>query len=472
MRSLYRTLEKFDRISVVGKEWGYEVWHFNTPVLCQKTLVVYPNFACSYHGHSIKYEVFTCLDSGPSNQLYITVGIEPERLMKPGNYVIIQPGVKHTFRCAGTEPAALLEFSTHHREDDSYRAWPSHQYIGGNIMGSMSNVEAMKGMPVLIIGDVSLDRYHVGSAHRLSPEAPCPIVNLNPYSPDMREAPGCAGNVAMNVSALGGRAMIISCVGEDPDGEMIVDRLSEMSIDTGYIMTSEQRPTSSKTRIMSGHYHICRVDYEVTEDMPDDLQNIACVRIHNAIMDFNPLVIYLADYDKGFLTDRIIQHVITEGRKKGTPVVADPKHRNFFSYNGVDVLKPNEVRAAEVMALPYMTHTDIENLGAAIHEEMSAIDWVLLTRGEKGMYLASSGPGEKMDEVVQTRQHIPARYVEVSELSGAGDTCGAALALAMAGGMCVPDAAHVANVAASIVVQKAGTALCTPSELSEALTED
>jgi len=340
-------------------------------------------------------------------------------------------------------------------------------------MEFMGDVGRLKDRKVLVVGDLSIDKYWTGSAHRLSPEAPCPVVNLDPHAPDIHEVPGCAGNVAANVCALGGVAAIIGAVGDDDDGHRLKSLLDEMTINTDWMVFSS-RPTISKTRIMSGQYHICRVDVEMTDDYSNELLEPITNGIMDAIGTFKPDVLYLADYDKGLLTTEVIKHSVGAAHETGIPVVADPKLRHFLEYKCVDVLKPNEVRAGEAMGMPIITRSQIEEMTRAIYEHIPGLSWVLLTRGDKGMFLSSATAYDSDDPLLEKphpgiEEYIPARYVEISELSGAGDTTGAALCLAMAGGMNVPEAARLANVAASIVVQKTGTSLCTPSELAEAL---
>jgi len=459
-KALFRDIENFSSEAVVRKDWGYEVWHFNTPTLCMKTLVIYPGWACSLHWHEIKYEIFTCLDSDIQNKLYITIEGQKERLLKRGEHVIIAPGVKHTFRVEGNEPAALLEFSTHHREGDSYRVWTSHNFGGGSQMDFMKQVGMLKNRRVLCIGDIALDEYHRGNVTRVSPEDPSSVVlNMDPVSPDIVQMAGCVGNVAVNANALGGQVAIVSVVGDDQAGDELMEILGELSIQTEHVVRTTDRATIKKTRFMVGSSHLLREDYEQTDDIADLLEAGLQQIVNLAIEKYKPEVIYLADYDKGILSPEVIKYAITKAHIKKIPVIADPKLRHFHHYRGVDILKPNDVRAGAAMDMPTQTESDVRVLCHDIATVLHC-DFVLLTRGSKGMYLRDkAGVG----------QTIPARYVEVSELSGAGDTAGAALALGVAAGMPVLEAAQIANVAASVVVQKSGTAVCTPSELQAAL---
>lgn len=450
-------IEKWDRICVVSKVWGYEVWYFNTETLCMKLLVIYPGHACSDHYHDEKYEVFTCVESGVSSRLYITINGR-EQLMHVGQHVIIKQGEVHNFRCEGDKPAALLEFSTHHREDDSKRLTSSHQFAGGNSMDFLGKVAELKGRKVLCIGDICLDIYRRGVVERLSPEAPCPVL-LNAEETVLA---GCVGNVAMNVNALGGECSVIAVVGNDSSGLLLFNMLSNATVAMEHIVRLDSRPTITKTRYMAGIHHLLREDAEVTEDVNAETQAAIKNALDSALKEWKPNIVYIADYDKGMLTPAVIEYIISACNEAGIPTVVDPKLRNFFEYKKATVLKPNDKRAGAVMKMPCDTESEIVALSKRILETMKCGN-VLLTRGGRGMYLRKLGDRDTPGI------HIPARFVEVSELSGAGDTAGAALALGMAAGWDIEDAANVSNVAASLVVRKSGTAYCTPSELAEAL---
>lgn len=454
MRSLFHSIESFDRTAVVSKVWGYEVWHFNTDTLCMKTLVIYPGCACSYHYHSKKYEIFTCLDSSVKGKLYITLGNRPERLLKRGEHIIISPGTPHTFRVEGQEPGALLEFSTHHLEDDSYRLWSSHIY-GGTKVGVP---EILSDHRVMFVGDIALDEYISGECNRLSPEAPVPLINIDPFNPDIRQMPGCVGNAAVSCNALGGEAAIVSIIGNDRAGDDLVGILHNLTIKTEYLLVTEKRPTSSKRRVFAGQHYITRIDQEISSEFDDEMEKAAIQQIISCLDSFKPEIVYIGDYDKGMMTKEVISHTVAYAHERGLEVIADPKIRHFHLYNDVDILKPNDVRSGQAMDLPVRTITEVESLASRIREELQC-KAVLLTRGSKGMYLLSDDISE----------HIQALPVPISELSGAGDTAGAALALAKAAGYELLEAAKIANTAASVVVQKTGTAYCTPAELEDAL---
>ncbi|MHA2043482.1 MAG: PfkB family carbohydrate kinase [Candidatus Thorarchaeota archaeon] len=460
MDSLFRDIEKFDRMAVVPKKWGYEVWHFNTPTLCMKTLIIYPGHTCSFHWHEIKYEVFTCLDSSDAGQLFITVGSQPERLLQRGEHVIIQPGVEHSFRVHGKKPGALLELSTHHREGDSYRVWSSQEYGGGS-MAFMGKVAELKDRKVLFVGDLALDEYTSGSATRLSPEAPVPVVDVDPYAPDIRQMPGCVGNALVSCQALGGKCALVGLIGDDRAGEDLRHLLEEMTVETSYLLTSELRPTIKKNRIFAGTHYVTRVDREDSSDYTDDMEKVTIQQIIMALDEFKPEIVYIADYDKGMMTKEVISHTVAYSHERGIPVIADPKIRHFHLYDDVDILKPNDVRASEAMGMEAKSISEVEQLATAIVDKLQ-LKGIVLTRGANGVYVRDNTGKD---------EHIPAVPVPIAELSGAGDTFGACFTLAVASGMCTFKAARLANVAASVVVQKTGTAFCTPSELCEALAQ-
>jgi len=330
-------------------------------------------------------------------------------------------------------------------------------------MDFLGQVAMLKDKRILCIGDIALDEYHRGTVTRVSPEDPSSVIlNIDPVSPDVIQMAGCVGNVAVNINALGGKAAIVSVVGDDQAGDKVLNILSELNIKTNYVVRSADRATIKKTRFMVGSSHLLREDYEQTDDIAGKLEADVEKAIQLAIDEYEPELVYLADYDKGVLSFEIITYTIVAAHIKKIPVIADPKLRHFHDYKGVDILKPNDLRAGTAMNMPTQTESDVYAICHAIANKLQA-ERVLLTRGSKGMSFRG------IDGEVK---NIPARYVEVSELSGAGDTAGAALALAVASGMAVYEAAQIANIAASVVVQKAGTAVCTPSELQAALESE
>lgn len=454
--SLIPVFDSFEHSRVVGKVWGYEVWYWNTEKLCCKMLVIYPGHTCSDHMHSEKYEIFMALESAPEGRILITVNGE-ECPMSQGEHVIIGQGDRHSFRCIGNRPAALLELSTQHMEDDSTRFSVSHKFARGNPMEEViGDVAKFSGKKVMAVGDICLDVYSIGRCERLSPEAPVPVL----INSENNAHAGGVGNVAMNLKALGGIVEVVSVTGSShqANGTLYSD-LHESNIGVEYILQIDDRPTSMKTRFMSEGHYLLRVDDEVTTELTKSEGQNFLNQAEACISNFKPEVVYVADYDKGAMTRQTINGIREMCTFSQIPMIVDPKLRNFHLYNNVDILKPNDKRASAAMGMPAETESDLNDISMAITSRLN-VHHLLLTRGKKGMYLRSFG-----EEPV----HIPAHYVEVSELSGAGDTAGATLALGIAAGLNIARAAEIANVAASLVVQKSGTSVCTPLELAAAL---
>lgn len=301
---------------------------------------------------------------------------------------------------------------------------------------------------ILVLGDVMLDRYLYGQVDRISPEAPVPVVRLQ----RTRAMPGGAGNVARNIAALGGQAVLVGLVGRDAAGAELREQLAAAGGIVDATVASD-RPTSCKMRVVAGTQQVARLDEEVTGPA-DAAEAEALIAAALAALPGCAAVV-LSDYGKGVLTRAVIEAVC--GR--GVPVLADPKRADLAHYAGAQVLTPNARELAVATGLP--TGTDAEAAAAARAAiAASGVPALLCTRAERGMLLVDA------DGAVTS---VPAAAREVFDVSGAGDTAIAGLALAHAAGATLADAMRVANAAAGIVVGKLGTATVTPAELALAL---
>lgn len=303
---------------------------------------------------------------------------------------------------------------------------------------------------VLVIGDVILDEYVSGDCSRLSPEAPVPVVTVS----SSREVLGGAANTAANVAALGGRAVLIGGIGRDDAGARLVALAERLGIET--VPVVDPRPTVRKVRVLGQQRQLLRLDYEsaVSRTTPDDHEVLALVRERLADCD----IVVVSDYAKGFLTRDLVQHVIAAAHETGRAVVVDPRPQHAAFYAGCDVLTPNWKESLGLLGIPDAgaapdNHSvDIGRLLAARFGCQ-----VLLTLGARGMQFFGRDGALVYDEPAQAR--------EVFDVSGAGDTVVAALALALAAGSDAADAVALANRAAGIVVGKLGTATVSPGEL-------
>ncbi len=309
---------------------------------------------------------------------------------------------------------------------------------------------------ILVIGDVILDRYRIGEAQRLSPEAPIPVLR-----PTRRhDTPGGAANVAMNVATLGGHAVLAGVIGDDWAGKTVARLLDEKSSIENALIVAPDRSTTCKTRFIAGAQQLLRLDEETTEAL-DETTAAALLHRVAATLPCTDVVV-LSDYAKGVLCDAVLDKLLELIAGHGKPVIVDPKRPDFRAYRGVTVLTPNEleVRAA--------THID-----AAFDAEADRAGCLALAAtGGEAVLVKRSVKGLTLVRRDKPAMHFPARAREVADVSGAGDTLVAAMAVALAAGASLPEAAMLANVTAGISVGKQGTATVTQAELMTALHAD
>lgn len=308
-------------------------------------------------------------------------------------------------------------------------------------------LEDARGVRVLVVGDLMLDRYISGAVDRISPEAPVPVVRVEEES----SAVGGAGNVAANVAALGAACHAVGCVGRDVAGEQLRDELAALGVRTDGLVLTDERPTTVKTRILARRQQVVRVDREVETDASPALAEALADTVRALATECDVLV--MEDYNKGVLVPPVIQAVLAAARERGLPTVVDPKRRNFFAFGGVTVFKPNAKELAD--ALGEFLHPDDPAWMEATRRRMGC-DNLLLTLGERGMALqASDGPPVRIPTVARS----------VYDVSGAGDTVTAVMAVTLAAGASPAEAAVLANHAAAVEVGKAGVATVSPREI-------
>jgi rfaE bifunctional protein kinase chain/domain len=306
---------------------------------------------------------------------------------------------------------------------------------------------------ILVIGDLMLDVYLRGAASRISPEAPVPVVKVT----EEWRALGGAANVAANASALGAQCSVIGCVGPDAAGRELRQELAECGIDESGVIEASTRPTTVKTRIMARHHQVARYDIEIEDDVEEHLADEIVSLITKMAADADAIV--LEDYNKGVMVPAVVTTAIRAANAAGKPVVVDPKFRSFFSYRGATVFKPNLQELSAV--LRDEIHPENSTWLGRIRTELGCEN-LLVTLGEDGMAL-SAADGEYL--------RVPTVARSVYDVSGAGDTVIAALAVALASGASVAEAAVMANHAAGIEVSKAGVATVSPDELREVVMD-
>jgi rfaE bifunctional protein kinase chain/domain len=308
-------------------------------------------------------------------------------------------------------------------------------------------IQRMKSSRVVVVGDIMLDRYLFGDTERLSPEAPVPVVTVR----DRKAKLGGAANVAANVASMGATCLLVGTVGDDGDGAAIRQELVVARLDGRHVVTVAGRPTTSKTRIIARSQQIVRIDDEVDAllDGNDLTRLIQAAR--EALADADALL--LEDYNKGALAPGLIAAVMEVARRRGIPVVVDPKYRQFFEYSGATVFKPNRRELESALG----ASVDLQNRNA-IPEVLTRlkVDNLLVTLGADGMLLVTKD-GRSL--------RIPSIAREVYDVSGAGDTVTAWLGTALAAGASLAEAAQLANYAAGVEVGKPGVATVTPEEV-------
>ena len=300
---------------------------------------------------------------------------------------------------------------------------------------------------LLVIGDVMLDRYWHGQASRVSPEAPVPVVKVG----NREDRPGGAGNVALNMAALGSAVRLVGIVGNDETGLELLSRLNAAGVYCDFLQSAD-KPTITKLRVIGQHQQLIRLDFEQEFEAADiiGLQG----KVKSLIGDSQVMV--LSDYGKGALQETA--NLIELGRSKDIPIIVDPKGANFEKYRGATLLTPN-LSEFEAVAGYSNNEEEFVNKGLRLVKDLN-LEAILITRGEHGMTLIRPDSPEL---------HLPARAQEVFDVTGAGDTVISVLAAAMAAGNGLADSTALANLAAGLVVGKLGTAAISGPELRRAV---
>jgi len=295
-----------------------------------------------------------------------------------------------------------------------------------------------------VIGDVMLDTYMWGAVERVSPEAPVPVVSLNKKEYRI----GGAGNVALNCHSLGSQVFILSITGDDTDGLLLEELFNEAMIDTSYLLKSPSRITTNKTRVISRNQQMLRLDSEVTKDLTRNEEENLLQRVRSFIQTHDPNVMIFEDYNKGVLTENVIQQVITICREAGVITAVDPKRKNFFSYQKADIFKPNLKEVKD--GLNILLDDINSSLLSKVHVELKntlehAISFITLS--DKGVFYQQDSKASI----------IPSHLRNISDVSGAGDTVIAVAALVYAATKDVHLMAEVANIAGGLVCEEVGT---------------
>ena len=309
----------------------------------------------------------------------------------------------------------------------------------------------MVGQTVLCVGDLMLDEFVYGEVSRISPEAPAPVIAARRSETNI----GGAGNVARNIASLGAKCIFVGLIGEDAAAAELKAALAREPLIESILVADSARPTTRKMRFVSEHFrtHMLRADWEMTHPAAAEVEQ----QLIDTILPLIPRadIVLLSDYAKGVLTARVIRNVIDTARKLGKAVIVDPKSANFAIYRGATLLTPNRKEFAEATRSRADSN---ESIAAAAPDVMQLADCeaILVTQSEHGMTLVLRS-GETV--------HVPSYPVKVRDVSGAGDTVAAVLAVAHGAGAAWEDAIRLASAAAAVAVGKKGTASVTPAEL-------
>ena len=313
-------------------------------------------------------------------------------------------------------------------------------------------VDRFRGLTVLVVGDVMLDRFIVGAVTRISPEAPVPIVRFRSEYVRL----GGAANVAHNVAALGGQPALVGLVGADAAADRLREQLAAAGIRIDDLVADPTRLTTEKVRVVTErNQQVARIDYEHDVDCDGPVERALCERVARARAD----AVLVSDYLKGVITRPLIETLLERNASAGrSPLIVDPKIPHLACYAGATIITPNHLEAEAATNMRIRSDEEARAAAAAMRTT-ARCEAALITRGEHGMWLSSA----------EAEGAIPTAAREVSDVTGAGDTVVAALALGFAAGASPAEAAILANHAAGIVVGKFGPATVAPDELHDAL---
>lgn len=307
----------------------------------------------------------------------------------------------------------------------------------------------LSSIKTLVVGDLMLDEYLWGRTERISPEAPVQVVDV--LREDLRL--GGAGNVINNLVSLGCQVEVASVLGDDPDGRSLQQMLAARGIGTQGIVLVPGRTTSRKTRILASNQQMLRIDRESRDFIGSEAEARIAGKIRDAVAGCQ--VILVSDYLKGLLTEGLLQAIFAAGKAAGVPVVVDPKGSDYSKYRGATLLTPNRKEAQTASGVTIRDEASLCLAGRTLRDTLS-LEALVLTRSEEGMSIFLAD-GQEV--------HLPTQAREVFDVSGAGDTVLSLLGAGLAAGLPIAKAAHVANIAAGIVVGKVGTSTVAPDEI-------
>ncbi len=314
-------------------------------------------------------------------------------------------------------------------------------------------ISRFASVKVLVVGDIMLDKFLWGSVKRISPEAPVPVVEFEKQT----AIAGGAANVALNVKGLGADVFLVGICGDDQESEELQTVIEKAGVSFESVLKSKQRQTTVKTRIVAGTQHVVRIDRESTETVSEIDEEKIQVLLDRILPSAN--IVIISDYAKGLLTKSLLSRLISSGREDSIPVLVDPKGNDYGQYSGASLITPNKKEAMKASRLDQIDSHEIIKVGEAILSNTS-IGSLLITEGEAGMTLFE--PGKEPLKLASVAR-------KVFDVTGAGDTVIATLAVALGAGATLAAASEISNIAAGLVVEKVGTTSIKLDDLVNAL---
>lgn len=296
------------------------------------------------------------------------------------------------------------------------------------------------GKRIAVIGDMMLDGYYWGDVKRISPEAPVPVLEVE----DEFFRLGGAANVAFNILTLGGIPVPVGVIGNDSYGKIFSSLIKEKNIEDDGIIIDNERPTTTKTRVIANSQHVVRIDKESKAYISNKIESKISSYLESILDKLDGII--LQDYNKGILTPSLISKIISLANKKNILITVDPKFDNFFEYKNVTVFKPNRKETETVLGIRIKNDKDISSAGRDILHKLNS-EYVLLTLGEGGIAVFEKGDKER---------RMPTKAIKVADVSGAGDTVISTLTIGLAAGADIYEACFLANYAAGIVCGEVG----------------
>lgn len=316
-----------------------------------------------------------------------------------------------------------------------------------NVLGNFARVK------VLVIGDIMLDRYWWGSVKRISPEAPVPVVQLKESS----YVPGGAANVAVNIAGLGATPYLIGGIGKDSEGESLVKNLERFNVSPDCLVQLPNRPTIVKTRVIAHNQQVVRIDQEITTELSEAEETLVWDAVSGAVSRVDLIIV--SDYAKGLLTKSLLSRLMETARGLGKMVLVDPKGKDYSKYLGAAMLTPNRREAAEACNLDESLPDLVRVAGEQLLDDL-ALESLLITQSEDGMTLFRKDA---------KAENLASNAKEIYDVTGAGDTVIACMAVGIGAGLDFLESAKIANIGAGIVVEQVGTTSITAERLKKQL---